>query len=424
MSNEQIQGPSVRDKRITPPGILPRNVQAWVLGGVALLMVLVIAFSGGLSSKPRTPAATISTPVLQPSEDKLKEYQRRIDEKARQLDREQAQFTKTTKALTDATNPPRLPITATYSYAQQVANNEGTIPKSPIKVKIEEEKQQLEYNSLFASNIAISKRPEQKPPASEPSTNVLPPPLDPRLYAALASVANTSQSKPESAQGSETGAETQSSKPIEKTPKAKLPDLNQSGGKLYRLFEGTIIETVLTNGLDATFSGPVNCMVSNDVYSHDHNHVLIPKGSRLLGQVHPVESEGQSRIAVSFHRLIMPDGYSFNLDQFHGLSQVGETGLRDKVNHHYVQIFGASIAIGMIAGLAQTNTQYGPQISATDAYRQGVSNSLSQSSMHILDRFLNILPTFTIREGQRIKVYIAEDITLPAYENHEMQDDL
>jgi type IV secretion system protein VirB10 len=206
-----------------------------------------------------------------------------------------------------------------------------------------------------------------------------------------------------------------------KTPE---PEINRSHGKDYRLFEGTIIESALTNRLDGTFSGPVNCIVSYDVYSHDHRHILIPSGSRVLGDVHPVQSYDQQRVAVTFHKVIMPDGYSVNLDQFKGLNQVGETGLRDRVNHHYLQIFGASIAIGMIAGLAQSNTQYGTSTSAADAYRQGVANSLAQSSMHVLDRFLNVLPTFTIREGQRIKIYLAQDLELPAYENHEMPDDI
>jgi type IV secretion system protein VirB10 len=168
----------------------------------------------------------------------------------------------------------------------------------------------------------------------------------------------------------------------------------------------------------------VNCLVSYDVYSHDHNHILIPSGSRVLGDVHPVESSGQSRLAVTFHRLVMPDGFSVNLDQFRGLDQIGETGLRDQVNHHYMQIFGASIAIGLIAGLAQSNTNYGTSVPATDVYRQGVASSLSQSSTHFLDKFLNILPTFTIREGQRIKIYLQEDLALPAYENHQMPDDI
>jgi len=88
------------------------------------------------------------------------------------------------------------------------------------------------------------------------------------------------------------------------------------------------------------------------------------------------------------------------------------------VNHHYLQIFGTSLAIGAIAGLSQANTRYGLDASAIDAYRQGVASSLSQSSMHILDHYLNVLPTFTIREGHRIKVYLAQDLKLPAYDQH------
>ena len=132
----------------------------------------------------------------------------------------------------------------------------------------------------------------------------------------------------------------------------------------------------------------------------------------------PVSSFGQQRLAVIFHRLIMPDGFSVDLDQFRGLNQIGETGLRDQVNRHYLQTFGVSLAIGAIAGLAQANTRSGFDTSSSDAYRQGVATSLSQSSLRILDRYLNILPTFTVREGHRIKIYLADDLLLPAYDRH------
>ena len=72
-------------------------------------------------------------------------------------------------------------------------------------------------------------------------------------------------------------------------------------------------------------------MVTTNVYSHDRQHLLIPQGTRVLGEVHRVDHFGQERVAVFFHRLIMPDGYSLSLDRFHGLNQVGETGLKDKV---------------------------------------------------------------------------------------------
>jgi type IV secretion system protein VirB10 len=192
----------------------------------------------------------------------------------------------------------------------------------------------------------------------------------------------------------------------------------RAGTQEYRVFEGTVLEAVLTNRLDGSFSGPVNALVTTNVYAADHQTLLIPQGTRVLGEVKKVESLGQQRLAVLFHRLILPDGFSVSLDQLHGLNQIGETGLTDLVNHHYLQIFGASLAIGAIAGLAQANTRYGVDESAADAYRQGVAGSLSQSSMHILDRYLNVLPTFTIREGHRIKVYLAQDLKLPAYDQH------
>ncbi len=202
------------------------------------------------------------------------------------------------------------------------------------------------------------------------------------------------------------------------------PELDRAQGNQYRLFEGTMFETVLTNRLDGTFSGPVNCMVTTNVYSHNGQHVLIPQGTRVLGEARKVETFGEHRLAVMFHRLIMPDGYSVSLDKFQGLNQIGETGLEDLVNHHYLQVFGASIAIGLIAGFSQANTTYGVGESATDAYRQGVASSLSQSSVHILDRYLNVVPTITIREGHRVKVYLSDDLLLPAYEKHQMPSDL
>ena len=208
------------------------------------------------------------------------------------------------------------------------------------------------------------------------------------------------------------------------TLEERRDEAGQAQGKKYRLFEGTVIETVLTNRLDASFSGPVNCMVTTNVYSHDHQHLLIPQGTRVLGEVRKLESMGEQRLAVFFHRLIMPDGFSVSLDQFQGLNQIGETGLRDQVNHHYLQIFGVSLAIGALAGLSQANTRYGVDASAADAYRQGVATSLSQSSLHILDRYLNVLPTFTIREGHRVKVYLSADLLLPAYDQHEIPSDL
>jgi type IV secretion system protein VirB10 len=208
----------------------------------------------------------------------------------------------------------------------------------------------------------------------------------------------------------------------------KTINANSSTGSNHIIFEGTILEAVLVNRLNGDFAGPVVCQITTNLYSHDHSTVLIPAGTRVLGETKKVEALGQTRLAVIFHRLIMPDGYAVDLDQAPALNQIGETALHDKVNNHYFQIFGASIAVGAIAGLSTIGTNNsavtGLPTSTADAYRNGVAASLSQSSLQILNKFLNILPTITIREGHRVRVFLTQDLQVPAYANHTMPSSL
>ena len=201
---------------------------------------------------------------------------------------------------------------------------------------------------------------------------------------------------------------------------------DSSYGKLYRLMEDSIIECVLVNRLSGASPGPVIVMVTTDVFSHSGAHLLIPKGTRLLGKVSAVASLNQERLFVAFHRAIMPDGYSVSLDKFQGLDVIGQTGLRDLVNHHYVQIFGASLALAAVGAV----TQIGNSGAAYGAYdfgvsmRNGASEQLGQSSQRIMERFLNTLPTFTIRERSIVKVMLSGDLLLPDIKNHNMDPDL
>jgi type IV secretion system protein TrbI len=192
-----------------------------------------------------------------------------------------------------------------------------------------------------------------------------------------------------------------------------VPAPQSPGAPTYTLFEGTVIETVLTNRLDGTFSGPVNCLVSVPVYAEDQ--LVIPAGARVLGDARAVNTFGQSRLAVTFHRVLLPNKTHVDLDQVPGLNPAGDLGLADQVNRHYAQIFGASLALGAIAGFAQGQSSFGFDATALDVYRQGAASSVSQSSARVLDRFLNLFPTVTIREGHRIKVYLTRDLDLPAY---------
>ena len=116
------------------------------------------------------------------------------------------------------------------------------------------------------------------------------------------------------------------------------------------------------------------------MYAADEQHLVIPAGARVLGEAKAVNTFGQSRLAVAFHRILLPNGTHIDLNGFHGLNQVGDLGLQDQVNRHYAQIFGVSLAIGAIAGFAQAQSSVGLDATGLDVYRQGVAANVSQSS--------------------------------------------
>jgi type IV secretion system protein TrbI len=261
-------------------------------------------------------------------------------------------------------------------------------------------------DARFASNLVFARSAElaqQQPSQSQPA------PYDPSQRQANSNlVAPDVQGKRDDAPGNY-------KRPVE-------ANIDSATGQPYLIYEGSVLDTVLMNRLDGDSVGPVKALVSNPLYSHDHQHVIIPEGTVVLGEARKIGAAGfgqQRRMAVVFHRLIMPDGYSVDLDQFHGLDQIGEEGLKDKVNNHYLQIFGTSIALGVVAGASQI-TQGGGTIttSGSQAFTTGAAASVSQSAATILDRFIQIPPTITIREGHRVKVYFTQDMLLPAYSNH------
>jgi len=347
----------IRDHRTTPRGVLPRQLQTWLMVGLAVAILGIILVTGNTTPVPRTtPASGPPTPLGLPP-DRIQAYQRQLAEDEARLRRE--------LAAASATEPP------------QAAPN-GTPSHEPAADPLADEQRRRDYQSLFADNVAFTRR-------SGDAKALAPGDTSPVVTAPS---------------------------PRPTTPPTGSAD--GSAGVTARLTEGTVIETVLINRLDGTFAGPVTCLVTTPVYSQDRQRIVIPAGARVLGSAAPVQSWGESRLAVSFHRLILPDGRAYTLDRFKGLDQIGDTGLKDQVNRHYLQVFGASIAIGALSGLAQVGTTAGfAPSSFENEYRQAAGASLAASAGRVLDRYLNVLPTITIREGHRIKVYLTGDLEIP-----------
>jgi type IV secretion system protein VirB10 len=200
-------------------------------------------------------------------------------------------------------------------------------------------------------------------------------------------------------------------------------EFDQYQGRLYRIFEGTVLEGVVTNHIDGGFSGPILVMLTTDYYSHDHQQLLMPQGTRLIGTVQSVGNAQQRKMFVTFHRAVCPDGFSLDFDKYIGLDPLGTTGLATKVDHGYLMAFGAAAAIGGLGGLAQIGNN-SSVLDPSTQIRNGISEQTAAEGEQVLNHFLNRLPIITLKEGSRARVYVGRDILIPSYAEHRMDPTL
>ena len=402
MSTPEQSNAAVVDRRPVPRGVLPKGIQTWLMVGIAGVIVIIILFAGQPQApERRAQAAAAAPPATSP--ERVRDYQERLNAINAQL----------------AMNPmPDRPPMNASGITPASSGDEPRLPAQRVD-PLAVERQRRDYESLFASNVVVSRRAAlQGTDASRSAATVIDrfdpaagkePSLD-EIAAAVVRATGRADASPDKTNESPVAP------PERTTPKLVQPEV--AAGPRYRIAEGTIIDAVLTNRLDGGSSSPVNCMVTNALYSQDGRRVLVPAGARVLGETRAVEGLGETRLAVSFHRIVMPDGSSVSLDHFRGLNQLGDAGLRDRVDRHYWSTFGGAAAVGLVGGLSQLlgNVALGSgDGDRTVVVAGGSADAASQAATQTLSQFLNRMPTITIREGHRVKVYVTRDVDLPEW---------
>jgi type IV secretion system protein TrbI len=369
---------TVRQKYQPPEGAIPIARLKRVGLACGLIVVGYVTIWGSCHRQPATVEKKKPAQVWPMSPANIDSQQAELDREMDEARRaaEQAEFAKRRAQNTFDTDGPH---TAAVN------------PVSQLRQQLELEEIRRAHTAIYASTIAFAPQgghTETKADSNSPPPVAAPLPQQESSSAAV---------KP---------GETQNSQPA----------TNETPTGTYHLDEGTILETVLLNRLDGEFSGPVITQVSNDVYSRAGVELLIPKGSRLLGEAREVNGFDQRRLAIVFHRLILPNGKAVSLDKFRGLDQAGETGVVSKVDHHYLEIFGTSLALGGIGGLTQIGAYGGYGYDPATGFRVGVTERMGSSAEQVLAKFLNKYPTIQVREGTRIKVILTNDLNLEAYQ--------
>ncbi|MBZ9973848.1 MULTISPECIES: TrbI/VirB10 family protein [unclassified Mesorhizobium] len=183
----------------------------------------------------------------------------------------------------------------------------------------------------------------------------------------------------------------------------------------YVLQAGAVIPAALITGIRSDLPGQISAQVTENVYdSPTGRSLLIPQGTRIVGQYDSAIGSGQRRVLLVWNRLIFPDGRSMVLERQPGADTQGYAGLEDAVDYHWRELFKAAalstvLSVGAQAGSSDQDSDI------VRALRSGASDSVSQVGQQVVQRQLAIAPTLTIRPGFPVRVLVTRDLALEPY---------
>ena len=193
------------------------------------------------------------------------------------------------------------------------------------------------------------------------------------------------------------------------------PDRVAAPASVNVLQAGAVISAALITGIRSDLPGQITAQVTENIFDSPTGKILlIPQGTRVIGQYDNGVGFGQRRVLLVWNRLIFPNGRSIVLERQPGADAEGYAGLEDGVDYHWGELFKAAalstiLSVGAEAGTSQNEN------SLVQALRQGASNSVSQTGQQIVSRQLNIAPTLTIRPGFPVRVIVTRDLVLEPY---------
>jgi type IV secretion system protein VirB10 len=174
---------------------------------------------------------------------------------------------------------------------------------------------------------------------------------------------------------------------------------------------GNFIHAILEPATNSDLPGSLRAIVSEPVYAEDGSRVLIPRGSRLIGEYKSGMMQGQSRIFIVWQRLITPEGISIQLGSS-GVDSLGVAGVgADSINRHFWERFGTASLLSMIgAGTATLGVSGGDQDNSASSYRTAIANSFSQAAGQSLQQDGAIALTLKTMQGKPVMVFVAKDL--------------
>jgi type IV secretion system protein VirB10 len=192
------------------------------------------------------------------------------------------------------------------------------------------------------------------------------------------------------------------------------PDRVRAPASPYVVQAGNVIPAALVTGLRSDLPGQVVAQVTENVYdSPTGRFLLIPQGSRLVGQYDAQVSFGQSRVLLVWTRLLLPNGRSIVLERQPGADGQGHAGLEDGVDYHWGRLFmaaGLATLLGVATELGQDDED-----EIARAIRESGQDTIGRAGDQLVRRQMNVQPTLTVRPGFPVRVIVTRDLVLEPY---------
>lgn len=182
----------------------------------------------------------------------------------------------------------------------------------------------------------------------------------------------------------------------------------------YEVKAGSYIPAALITGINSDLPGSVNAQVTENVYDTiTGNYLLIPQGAKLIGEYNSNVTFGQNRVQVVWNRIIFPDGASLNLEKMQGVDIAGNSGFQDKVDNHYLKIYGNAVLLSLMgAGYDILNQKAEQTTDPRETVAASVGQKLADVSGQTLQKNMDVQPTLIIDPGYKFKIIVMKDIVL------------
>ena len=184
----------------------------------------------------------------------------------------------------------------------------------------------------------------------------------------------------------------------------------------FVLQAGAVISAALITGIRSDLPGQITAQVTENIYdSLTGSILLVPQGTRLIGQYDNSVQFGQRRVLLVWNRLIMPNGRSMVLERQPGADTQGYAGLEDGVDYHWWDLAKAAALSTLLGVGAELATDDNDRL--IRAIRDGAQDTINQAGQQIVQRQLQVAPTLTIRPGFPVRVIVTRDLVLEPYRN-------